>query len=80
MKTTKEAEEIDNSKGKIMLLKCDLKSKEERVQCEDKCENERAGAKGNIGLQCRNRSCERRTSHVFKRIDSMRNLEEYMQN
>ena len=39
VKNKKEAEELDNSKGKIMVMKCGVKSKEERVKYEDQHKN-----------------------------------------
>ena len=41
MKTTKEVEETSNSKGKLTVLKCDKKSKEERTKSEEQHTNER---------------------------------------
>ena len=79
VKTTKEIEETHTSKGKIIVLKCDLKSKEERVKCEEQHKNERIAVRGNIGLQFRNRLHESRVTKVIKKMDSMKNLEEHVQ-
>ena len=56
-----------------MVLKYDLKSKEERVNFDEKCKNERTSVRGNIKLQFKNILCENRVSEFIKKIDSMRN-------
>ena len=80
VKITKEVEEASNSKGKMMVLKCDKKSKEERAKREEQYKNKRIGARGNIGLRLRNRFYERRESEVIKTVDNAKNSEEHTQN
>ena len=80
MKPKKEVKGTNHSKGKMMVLECDKKSKEERVKCEDQCRSERVGVRGNIGLRFRNKFCERRASKAIKNIDIARNLEVCTQN
>ena len=54
MKTKQEVEESENSKVKIMVFKCDMKSKEESVKFEEQQKNERISSRGNVGLKLRN--------------------------
>ena len=54
MKTKQEVEESENSKVKIMVFKCDIKSKEESVKFEEQQKNERISSRGNVGLKLRN--------------------------
>ena len=79
VKTTKEVKKTKDSKGKMMVLKCDKKLKEENVKCEEQHKNEIIGA-GNIGLRLTHRLHERRVRQVVKMVDSTRNLDECMQN
>ena len=57
MKTKQEVEKAVNIKGKIIVTKCDVKSKEERAKCEEQHENERISTRGNVGLKFINRAC-----------------------
>ena len=79
MKTKNEVEEIDNNKGKIMMLSCDAKSKEERAECEKNWKNERTSIRWNIGIKFQNKAHENRISEVAKQKDST-NIEERMKN
>ena len=56
MKTKKEVAEIENKEGKIMMLSCNVKSKEERVKGEENCKNERASTRGKNGIKFRNKT------------------------
>ena len=57
-----------------------MKSKEERVTCEEQHKNKRISARGNIGLKFRNRTHEKRLSKVIKHTHSTRHLEECTHN
>ena len=59
MKPKKEVEDSDNVKGQIMALKCDMKSKEERVKREKQHKNERISVRGNTWLEFQNRAYEK---------------------
>ena len=57
------------------MLKCYMKSKEERVKCEEQHKNKIISARGNIGLKFRNRTHEKRLSKVVKHTHSTINDE-----
>ena len=57
-----------------------MKSKYERAKCKELCKNEIIGARGNIGLKFKNKACESKVAEIVKRIGSIKNLEEHMQN
>ena len=61
-----------------MVLKYDMKSKEERVKREEQHENERNSARGSIGLKFRNRAYEKRVTKAVKHADSTINIEEFI--
>ena len=62
-----------------MMLSCDVKSKEERVQCKENYENERMKPRENVGIKFWNETHEKIMSEVMKQIDSTRNMEEHTQ-
>ena len=59
VKTAKEVEETSTRKGKIIVLECDKKSKEERSKYLEKHKKERIGVKGHIGIRFRNILCKK---------------------
>ena len=63
-----------------MVLKCDMKSKKERVKFKEQCTNERISAREKTGLKFRNKTHEPIISEIEKNIDSTRNIEDRMQN
>ena len=52
-----------------------MKSKEERVKCEENYKNEWKNTRGNIGIKFRNTMCENRISEVMKKTDITRSVE-----
>ena len=48
------------------MLKCYMKSKEERVKCEEQHKNKIISARGNIGLKFRNRTHEKIVTNTEK--------------
>ena len=51
VKSKNETEEANNNEGKTLLLLCDMKSKEERLKCEENCKYEKISTRGNIGIK-----------------------------
>ena len=41
MRTKNKTEETNNNQGKTFLLRCDIKSKEERLKCDENYKNEK---------------------------------------
>ena len=73
-------EDNNNSRGKLIMQKCDEKSKEDRKKCFKEHKNEKTQMKENIGAQQQNEICEKSMSEVIKYLDIKRNSEEYMRN
>ena len=55
MKNQQKNEELNNSKVKLTVPKCDKKSKEERIKCKEQCKNECVIFKGSASLNLRHR-------------------------
>ena len=70
VKTTKEGKEINNSRVKFIVLKCDKKTKEESIKCEDQHKNERISFVGHVTLKFKNRWHGRIVSKLIKTVDS----------
>ena len=75
-----DAEELIPGRGKLIVMLCDVKEKEEKIKCVTEHRNGNIITKGNIGIKDRNEACDKSISEVIRNIDSRRNSEEYIQN
>ena len=68
MKTKQYSEVIEDSDGKKLVLKCDNKTKEERIKCEEECKNDIICARFNVGLKHRDAYCERKKAKLLRKL------------
>ena len=78
VKTKTVDEDMITNKGVTMVLECDKKAKEERINCTRENASDDRLCTGNIALQCGKETLEKSVSEVIKGKDSDGNCEEYV--
>ena len=71
--------ESGHSYEKKLMLECDNIAKEVRLKCNNEVLNNNIQFRGNVSLNHKGRCYDRKISEIIKKLDSSKNLGEYLQ-